>query len=178
MKRKSRCGYFFHFWVCTMHNAHYIKLHREGLEGLILKVLSSPCSNTFRRPWIRLGLVFCPYLKRSLAYSLIKRKWNGVFFHLSNELKKTKLVFAVCLITQSLNFLILTEYIILFFLAQMCAGLNRVQETTFGIAKCDQSQKFIISPFMSSQVKLIYSEKATLFCEISTNYLPYVLPVK
>ena len=35
----------------------------------------------------------------------------------------------------------------------MCAGLNRVQETTFGIAKCDQSQKFIISPFMpQSQV--------------------------
>ena len=28
------------------------------------------------------------------------------------------------------------------------------------------------------QVKLIYSEKATKFCEISTNYLAYVLPVK
>ena len=26
----------------------------------------------------------------------------------------------------------------------MCAGLNRVLETTFGIAKCDQSQKFVI----------------------------------
>ena len=28
------------------------------------------------------------------------------------------------------------------------------------------------------QVKFIYSEKATKFCEISTNYLSYVLPVK
>ena len=27
-------------------------------------------------------------------------------------------------------------------------------------------------------VKIIYSEKATKFCEISTNYLSYVLPVK
>ena len=27
-------------------------------------------------------------------------------------------------------------------------------------------------------VKFIYSEKATKFCEISTNYLSYVLPVK
>ena len=28
------------------------------------------------------------------------------------------------------------------------------------------------------KVKFIYSEKATKFCEISTNYLSYVLPVK
>ena len=28
------------------------------------------------------------------------------------------------------------------------------------------------------QVKFIYSEKATKFCKISTNYLSYVLPVK
>ena len=28
------------------------------------------------------------------------------------------------------------------------------------------------------RVKFIYSEKATKFCEISTNYLSYVLPVK
>ena len=28
------------------------------------------------------------------------------------------------------------------------------------------------------QIKFIYSEKATKFCEISTNYLSYVLPVK
>ena len=27
-------------------------------------------------------------------------------------------------------------------------------------------------------LKFIYSEKATIFCEISTNYLSYVLPVK
>ena len=27
-------------------------------------------------------------------------------------------------------------------------------------------------------LKFIYSEKATKFCEISTNYLSYVLPVK
>ena len=27
-------------------------------------------------------------------------------------------------------------------------------------------------------LKFIYSEKATKFCEISTNYLTYVLPVK
>ena len=30
----------------------------------------------------------------------------------------------------------------------------------------------------SSQVKFIYSEKTTKFCEISTNHLSYVLPVK
>merc|ERR1719362_635500 len=27
-------------------------------------------------------------------------------------------------------------------------------------------------------IKFMYSEKATKFCEISTNYLSYVLPVK
>ena len=40
IKRNSRRGYFFGFWVCTMHNAHYIKREgqggdRKGLEGLI-----------------------------------------------------------------------------------------------------------------------------------------------
>ena len=32
--------------------------------------------------------------------------------------------------------------------------------------------------FLSGGLKLIYSEKATKVCEISTNYLSYVLPVK
>ena len=32
--------------------------------------------------------------------------------------------------------------------------------------------------FMAIVVKFIYSEKAAKFCEISTNYLSYVLPVK
>ena len=31
---------------------------------------------------------------------------------------------------------------------------------------------------MNIQLNIIYSKKATKFCEISTNYLSYVLPVK
>ena len=31
---------------------------------------------------------------------------------------------------------------------------------------------------LGAEVKFIYSEKATKFCEISTKYLSYVLPVK
>ena len=40
----------------------------------------------------------------------------------------------------------------------------------------DICNKFIEVNFFV--VKFIYSEKATKFCEISTNYLSYVLPVK
>ena len=36
----------------------------------------------------------------------------------------------------------------------------------------------LVRMFWFSLVKFIYSEKATKFCEISTNYLSYVLPVK
>ena len=36
----------------------------------------------------------------------------------------------------------------------------------------------IEGPLNDPTLKFIYSEKATKFCEISTNYLTYVLPVK
>ena len=36
----------------------------------------------------------------------------------------------------------------------------------------------IFLPEIRVYIKFIFSEKATKFCEISTNYLSYVLPVK
>ena len=44
------------------------------------------------------------------------------------------------------------------------------------LGKVDSNSKHIDIRYAS--LKFIYSEKATKFCEISTNYLSYVLPVK
>ena len=38
--------------------------------------------------------------------------------------------------------------------------------------------KKLLGDISTLWLKFIYSEKATKFCEISTNYLSYVLPVK
>ena len=49
--------------------------------------------------------------------------------------------------------------------------------TIFGSSKLDKYRVLLLSQ-KSKEVKFIYSEKATKFCEISTVYLSYVVPVK